>query len=52
MEENKNYEVVVTNEAVLEDETEYIFITSYTKNGKTYSASDYGKKAFKIKKKY
>lgn len=46
MEENKNDEVVST------DETEYIFVASYTKNGKTYRASDYGKKAFKIKKRY
>ena len=31
------------------DENEYIFRASITKNGVTYYAKDYGKKAFKIK---
>lgn len=33
-------------------EDEYVFIKSFTRNGITYYASNYGKKAFKIKKKY
>jgi len=52
MKENKNDEVVAINEIVQEDSVEYIFVSSYTKNGKTYRASDYGKKAFKIKKRH
>lgn len=52
MKDNKNDEVTVVSEMTHEDNEEYIFISSYTKNGKTYRASDYGKKAFKIKKKY
>lgn len=28
--------------------TQYIFVKSFTRNGVTYHAADYGKKAFRI----
>ncbi len=32
----------------MQKNTEYIFVKSYTRNGVTYYAADYGKKAFRI----